>query len=94
MQRIALAKQDAQRNGATGRLDRRFLPLNLHLIEAQELMSRLHSHSKLNTRHSFFNRLHEAGRAQAEAWLANHFQTIGRQSSYSPAFASVEYRAE
>jgi NTE family protein len=94
MQRIALAKQDAQRKGPNGRLDRRFLRLNLHLIEAQELMGRLHTHSKLNTRHSFFNMLHEEGRAQADLWLENHFQTIGKNSSYSPAFAPVEYRAK
>jgi NTE family protein len=89
MQRIALAKQDAQRKGAHGHLDQRFRQLNLHLIEAQELMGRLHTHSKLNTRYSFFNMLHEEGRAQADAWLEQHFQTIGKQSSYSLALPQL-----
>ncbi|MGB8855913.1 MAG: patatin-like phospholipase family protein [Burkholderiales bacterium] len=92
--RIALAKQDAQQKGADGRLDRRFRDLNLHLIEAQDLMSRLHPHSKLNTRHSFFDMLHEQGRTQAELWLENHFQTLGKRSSYPAALAPVAFRAQ
>jgi NTE family protein len=88
MQRIALAKRDAQRSALPiGRLDRRFRRLNLHLIEAQELMSGLHSHSKLNTGHAFLTMLHDEGRRQANLWLHNHFQTIGRRSSYPAAIA-------
>jgi NTE family protein len=88
MQRIALAKQDAQRSLLPiGRLDRRFRELNLHLIEAQEFMSRLHTDSKLNTGRAFLTMLHEEGRRQAELWLQNRFRTIGRGSSDPAASA-------
>jgi NTE family protein len=89
IQRIALAKQDAQRSPfPIGRLDRRFRQLNLHLIEAQQLMSHLHAQSKLDTRRPFLTMLHDEGRSQAEIWLENHFETIGKRSSYFPAIAA------
>lgn len=89
VRRIAFAKEEARRRLLPiGRLDRRFRQLNLHLIEAQELMSRLHVHTRLNTHHSFLSMLRDEGRQQADAWLANHFQTIGKRSTYLPAISA------
>jgi NTE family protein len=86
LQGLALAKREAERSPfAVGRMKRQLRRLNLHLIDAQELMSRLSALSKLNTRASFINALRDEGRSHAEVWLAENIQSIGVRSSFSPA---------
>jgi NTE family protein len=67
---IALAKREAERSPwSLGRLERKLRRLKLHRICAPEAMSAL---SRLNTRASFLEALHDAGRAQADAWLMEY----------------------
>jgi NTE family protein len=81
---LALAKQEAEHSlFAVSGMKRRLRRLNMHLIDAQELMSRLSTLSKLNTRSSFLTVLRDEGRCQAEAWLGKNIQLIGTRSSCS-----------
>lgn len=84
LQGLALAKREAERGlFAFGRLERRLRQLNMHVIDSQELMSQLDTHSKLNTHPAFINSLRDNGRMQAEAWLEKNFRQIGVRSSFS-----------
>ena len=66
---IALAQRDARRSLLPlGRLERRLRRLRLHRICAPEAPR---MHSQFNTRSVFMDALHDAGRAQAQAWLAD-----------------------
>ncbi len=86
LQGIALAKREARRGlFAFGRLERRLRHLNIHMIDAQEFMSRLSTRSKLNTYAPFINALRDEGRNQAEKWIDENFHYLGVRSSYSLA---------
>lgn len=86
LQGLALAKREAQRGWLSfGRLERRLKKLHLHLIDAQEMMSRLNIHSKLNAQPGFLHALRDEGRSQASAWLEQHFDSLGRRSSFNLA---------
>jgi len=86
LQGVLLAQREARRGWfSLGRLERRLRKLNMHMIESQDLMSRLSTHSKLNAHPAFINALHAEGRAQADAWLAQNFGQIGVRSSFRPA---------
>lgn len=81
---LALAKREAERwPFSFGRLERRLRRLSLHLLDAQELMSRLSALSKMNAHPSFINALRDEGRARAEAWLEANFSRIGARSSFN-----------
>lgn len=80
---LALVKREAERGMlAFGTLERRLKRLNMHLVEASDLMSQLDALSKLNTKHSFIHGLYNAGRQAAEHWMEQHFHTLGRCSSF------------
>lgn len=64
-----------------GRLERRLRKINFHMIEAEELMTRLSTRSKLNTHRSFLLLLRDQGRSRADAWLENHRDKLGVRSS-------------
>lgn len=82
MQTIAYLKRRAEHSWlALGWLDRRLHRANFHLIEAEELMTRLSSSSKLNVHHAFLHFLHDQGRQQATLWLERHYGSIGARSS-------------
>lgn len=67
---IALAKREAERSPFSfGRLERRLRRLRLHRICAPEALSKL---SRVNINSVFMQTLHEAGRAQADAWLREY----------------------
>jgi len=67
LQGIARAKKEAESTlFAVGRLERRLRRLNLHLIEAQETMSRLNLLSRLSTQGAFLESLREEGRRRAQ----------------------------
>ena len=55
--------------------------LNVHMIEAQDEMSRLGVESKLNTSRDFLDGLRETGRRAANDWLDAHFDDIGERPS-------------
>jgi len=83
LQGLMLAQRAAKRSWVSfGRLERRLRQLNMHVIESQELMSQLSSHSKLNAHPAFVNGLYEEGRLRAEAWLGENFRKIGVRSSF------------
>lgn len=86
LQGLILAKREARRSWMPfNRLERRLRQLNMHMIESQELLGQLGTHSKLNAHPAFVNGLHEEGRKRAELWLDRHFDTLGVRSSFSLA---------
>jgi NTE family protein len=64
-----------------GRFERRIARTRFHVIDAQDHLRELHADSKLAANLMFFLSLRELGRARAEAWLAAHFDQLGRASS-------------
>jgi len=80
---LALAKREAETSMfAFGTLERRLKRLNMHMLEANDLMSQLDVMSKLNTKTSFIHALHAEGRIAADQWLERHFHTLGHRSSF------------
>jgi NTE family protein len=55
----------------------------IHCIDAEEEMSKLGVSSKLNVSREFLKWLFELGRKRAEAFLHEHFEKIGKESSIS-----------
>jgi NTE family protein len=53
----------------------------VHAIEGGAFMQTLGVSSKLNADWEFLTHLMELGRAQAEAWLADHFASLGERST-------------
>jgi NTE family protein len=83
LQGIALARREVQRSlFAWGHLERRLRRLNLHVIEAPELMGTLDTISKLNAQASFITALHDAGRQWAAAWLEKNGGALGVRSTH------------
>ena len=83
LQGIALAKVTAERRVFSfGSLERKLRRLNMHLIDAQELMSHLSALSKLNTQSEFIGALHGEGRSRADAWLESNFHELGTRSTF------------
>ena len=82
MRMIAQAtEQSEQTLFPVGRLERRLREMNFHVIEAEQLMSRLAVDSKLNAHLPFITMLRDQGRIQAEMWLQGNFPSIGERSS-------------
>jgi len=80
---LALAKREAENAMfAFGTLERRLRKLNMHLVEANDLMSQLDVMSKLNTKTSFIHGLYDEGRQAAGRWLEKNFHMIGLKSSF------------
>ncbi|MFZ6654138.1 patatin-like phospholipase family protein [Undibacterium sp. TJN19] len=83
LQGLMLAKREAQRSWlAFGKLERRLRRLNMHVLEAQDLMSQLSTHSKMNANPVFLHRLHAEGRLHAQTWLDQHFDQLGKSSTF------------
>ena len=55
--------------------------LHVHSIAAEEEMTKLGVASKLNGDWEFLTHLRDIGRAHADAWLARHFDSLGRDST-------------
>ncbi|KAA3649316.1 MAG: patatin-like phospholipase family protein [Proteobacteria bacterium] len=68
-----------------GRLERRLLSTNFHLIEASEVMSRLSAESKLSPSGSFLQLLHDLGRERARQWHAESGHHVGERPSVEVA---------
>jgi NTE family protein len=56
--------------------------MRLHLIHAEQEVEKLSASSKLNAEWDFVHRLHIQGRAWADLWLEQHFDSIGECSSF------------
>lgn len=82
MRTIVQAKQQSTGKFPTlSRLERRLRRFNVHLIEPDQLIAELDGASKLDNRHGFLTTLRDRGRAQADVWLNDHFDCLGRRSS-------------
>ena len=80
---LALAKREAENSTlAFGSLERRLRQLNIHMIDANELMEQLTNLSKLNTQASFIGSLFQQGRERASEWLEQNFDQIGHTSTF------------
>jgi NTE family protein len=86
MRGIMLAREQARRSLLPlGRLERRLRALRLHLIDADDLVSRLSVEKALNASLAFLLRLKEEGRQRAQAWLRAHSGHLGRRSTVDMA---------
>lgn len=56
--------------------------MRLHLIHAEEDLEALSASSKMNAEWSFLTKLHDLGREWAERWLDEHFNALGKHSSF------------
>ncbi len=54
---------------------------HIHMIHAEELMKNLHASSKFNSEPAFVTMLFDAGRLQADRWLDDHYDDLGRAST-------------
>ena len=67
---------------ADGKLDsRQYRQVNVHIVEAQDELRPLGASSKLNAEWAFLRHLFDIGRRAADRWLAESFDSIGRQST-------------
>jgi NTE family protein len=64
-----------------GRLERRLRKMRFHMIDTQQLASLQRTDTKLLAHPPFLERLREQGQARATAWLAEHFDGVGRRST-------------
>ncbi|MCD6034377.1 MAG: patatin-like phospholipase family protein [Rickettsiales bacterium] len=61
--------------------DPRYRKINVHMIQAEDILASLGRSSKLNTDWQFLTHLRETGHQVASEWLDTHFNTIGEDSS-------------
>jgi NTE family protein len=81
---LALAKRAAeQASWCSNGLERRLKRLNMHVVEAHELMSQLDAISKLNTDAAFIYGMRDQGRGRATLWLEQHYNALGARSSFN-----------
>lgn len=55
--------------------------LHLHMVGDEAIMSGLALDTKFNPEWDFLKRLHDAGKAAAQLWLAMHFDDLGQRST-------------
>jgi NTE family protein len=82
MRDLALSRRAAR--GFTwfhGKLERRLLELNMHMIETDENVSQLNVEKSLNTSLPFLLRLKEEGRVRAQSWLVANGARLGERST-------------
>ena len=68
-----------------GRLERRLLSTNFHLIEASEVMSQLSSESKMSAHGPFLEQLRDLGRERAQQWHEACAHHVGKRPSVEVA---------
>jgi NTE family protein len=66
---------------AMGKLERRLQKMRFHMIDASEVATLQRTDTKMLAHAPFLDRLHEQGQARAGAWLARHFDGVGRRST-------------
>lgn len=57
--------------------------MRLHLIHAGHDIESLSASSKMNAEWSFLQKLHGLGREWADAWLDEHFDALGKRSTFA-----------
>ncbi|MBA3479249.1 MAG: patatin-like phospholipase family protein [Lautropia sp.] len=82
MRMFALASHFAQPSFLTmGRLERRLQKMRFHMIDANQVAALKRTDTKMLAHSPFLDLLREQGRTQAGAWLAEHFEGVGRRST-------------
>ena len=82
MRSIAHAKSQVNDHlWSLGHLERRLRRLNAHLIEPDQALAEQDGITKLNNDVRFLTWLRDRGRMQAQAWLNDNFDALGRHSS-------------
>jgi NTE family protein len=83
MRDLSLSRRAASAGAAWlhGRLERRLLELNMHMIETDENVNQLDVEKSLNTSLPFLLRLKEEGRVRAQSWLLANGAALGRRST-------------
>ena len=67
---------------AEGKLDpARYKDVLMHRIDGGETLEAFAASTKISTNASMIHSLHELGRANASAWLNQHFDALGKRSS-------------
>jgi NTE family protein len=61
---------------------KRYRAMRLHLIHTEHEVEKLSASSKMNADWSFLTRLRDKGHAWASQWLDQHFDDIGRRSTF------------
>jgi NTE family protein len=64
--------------------DRRLARLRWHLIDADDTLAALHSHTKLVPDWAFLQRLRDAGRQRVARWFEDCGASLGVRSSFDP----------
>jgi NTE family protein len=64
-----------------GRLERRLQRMRFHMIDAGAVAALKRTDTKMLAHTPFLDLLREQGQAQAGAWLAAHFDGVGRRST-------------
>lgn len=76
-----------------GLLDpRAYRKLHIHVVHAEDRMAHLDASSKLNAEWEFLLHLHDIGRETATQWLDNHFDDLGKRSSFDLEAAYAHLR--
>ena len=55
--------------------------IHIHLIEAEDVISKLAASSKMNAEWRFMTYLFNVGRERADKWLTDNFDSIGSKST-------------
>jgi NTE family protein len=64
--------------------DRRLARLRWHLIDADDTLAKLHSHTRLVPDWAFIQRLRDAGRERVARWFEDSGSALGARSSIDP----------
>jgi NTE family protein len=64
--------------------DRRLARLRWHLIDADETLAELHSHTRLVPDWAFLQRLRDAGRERVASWFESSPSALGQRSTIDP----------
>ncbi|MGQ0658673.1 MAG: patatin-like phospholipase family protein [Chromatiales bacterium] len=83
MRAIAMSREQIAQGGwfPKGVLERRLTQLKIHLIEAEEVLNKLPTGSHFNISPDFLGSLRDTGWAQGQAWLAEHYDAIGKRTT-------------
>lgn len=67
---------------AQGAGSEKYRAMRLHLIHAEQDIELLSASSKLNVEWDFMKKLHGLGRQWADRWLDQHFDALGKRSTF------------
>lgn len=64
-----------------GKLERRLRKLRFHMIDTSQVTTLQRTDTKVIAHAPFLDLLNEQGKARASAWLAEHFEDVGRRAT-------------